>query len=130
MTLQEDARNAIRARLLETWDKEQDPHVKDKIADAVAELARQYTDDRMPAWNELLAALLQASQSPYPKARDSAFRILATTPGIIEHHHEETEIEECRPKVVLHDEHVLIRDQKASFFLRGTIVKFCVELGY
>lgn len=39
-------------------------------------------------WNELLSALFQASQSPDPGQREVAFRIFATTPGIIEKQHE------------------------------------------
>ena len=40
------------------------------------------------SWPELLAALFQASQSPDPSMRECAFRIFATTPGIIEKQHE------------------------------------------
>ena len=39
-------------------------------------------------WNELLGALFQASQSPDAGQRERAFRIFATTPGIIETQHE------------------------------------------
>lgn len=41
-------------------------------------------------WPELLSVLFQASQSPEAGLRESAFRIFATTPGIIERQHEET----------------------------------------
>ena len=41
-------------------------------------------------WPELLGALFQASQSPDVGQREGAFRIFATTPGIIEKQHEET----------------------------------------
>lgn len=40
-------------------------------------------------WPELLGVLFQASQSPEAGLREAAFRIFATTPGIIERQHEE-----------------------------------------
>jgi len=40
-------------------------------------------------WQELLGALFQASQSTDAGQRENAFRIFATTPGIIEKQHEE-----------------------------------------
>ena len=43
-------------------------------------------------WPELLGALFTASQSNDPGQRESAFRIFATTPGIIEKQHEDTVI--------------------------------------
>ena len=41
-------------------------------------------------WPELLGSLFQASQSPDAGQREGAFRIFATTPGIIERQHEDT----------------------------------------
>jgi hypothetical protein len=41
-------------------------------------------------WPELLGVLFQASNSADPGQREGAFRIFATTPGIIEKQHEET----------------------------------------
>lgn len=41
-------------------------------------------------WPDLLGALFQASHSPDAGQREGAFRIFATTPGIIEKQHEET----------------------------------------
>jgi hypothetical protein len=41
-------------------------------------------------WPELLGALFQASQSSDPGMREGAFKIFATTPGIIEKQHEST----------------------------------------
>src|SRR3954471_10297267 len=40
------------------------------------------------SWPELLGALFQASQSADAGQREGAFRIFATTPGIIETQHE------------------------------------------
>lgn len=42
------------------------------------------------SWGELLHALFVASQSQDPGQRESAFRIFATTPAIIEKQHEDS----------------------------------------
>ena len=44
-------------------------------------------------WTELLAALFQLSLSQDAVKRETAFRIFATTPGIIEKQHEEAVME-------------------------------------
>jgi importin-5 len=87
LTLNGDARSAIRSKLLECLATEQINHVRNKIGDAVAEIARQYTDNN-ESWIELLSALFQASQAPDHGMRECAFRIFSTTPGIIEKQHE------------------------------------------
>lgn len=96
ITLQKPQRDAIRSKLLECLSNESVPTVRNKVGDAVAELARQYTDEEIlnpdgsrESWNELLGALFQASQSSDQGQREAAFRIFATTPGIIEKQHEE-----------------------------------------
>lgn len=48
LTLAEAEREAIRAKLLQCLAKESDPSVRGKVADAVAELARQHTDESRP----------------------------------------------------------------------------------
>lgn len=40
-------------------------------------------------WAELLGALFQLSQAPEPEKREIAFRVFATTPGIIQKQHED-----------------------------------------
>lgn len=45
LTLQQDQRNAIRAMLLQALPAENMPMVRNKISDAVAEIARQYTEE-------------------------------------------------------------------------------------
>ena len=65
------------------------PHTRHKVGDAVAEIARQYSDNG-ELWPELLQTLFHASQSQDPGQREGAFRIFTTTPGIIESQHEET----------------------------------------
>lgn len=99
LTLQKPQRDAIRAKLLECLASESEASVRNKSGDAIAEIARQYVDgdviDRdgtKESWNELLGALFQASQSSDAGQRATAFRIFATTPGIIEKQHEEVVI--------------------------------------
>ena len=96
LTLQEAQRNAIREKLLHCLASETQPSVRNKVADAIAEIARQYTDEHVlntdgsrDTWPSLLGALFQASQSAEAGQREAAFRIFATTPGIIEKQHEE-----------------------------------------
>jgi hypothetical protein len=45
MTLQQAQQVAIRSKLLQCLQSETVPHVRNKIGDAVAEIARQYADD-------------------------------------------------------------------------------------
>ena len=114
LTLQQPQKMAIRSKLLQCLQTENQPQIRNKIGDAVAEIARQYADDGMQSkqsgrwdrslrssanailrtlgepWPELLGALFQASNSHDHGQRESAFRIFATTPGIIERQHEDT----------------------------------------
>lgn len=71
---------------------EQTKEARNKLGDAIAEIARQYTDNG-ESWNELLSALFQASQSADHTMRECAFRIFSTTPGIIEKQHESAVLE-------------------------------------
>ncbi|KAK2797400.1 hypothetical protein FQN50_009201 [Emmonsiellopsis sp. PD_5] len=87
-TLSQEQRIAIRQKLLESLGNESLANVRNKIGDAVAEIAGQYADNG-EQWPELLGVLFQASQSTDPGVRDSAFRIFSTTPGIIEKQHED-----------------------------------------
>lgn len=106
LTLSNDAKVPIRSGLLQCLASEQVSHVRNKVGDAIAEIARQYTDNSRfdlattrlvdtvdpfnvdEQWPELLSALFQSSQSPDPNVRECAFRIFTTTPGIIERQHE------------------------------------------
>ena len=87
MWVEAEQRHAIRTGLLKALAGEQINHVRNKIGDAVSEVARQYTEST-ENWDELLGALFQASQSPDAGQRESAFRIFTNTPGIIEKQHE------------------------------------------
>jgi hypothetical protein len=99
LTLQKPQRDAIRNLLLQCMASPSiaaHSSLRNKVGDAVAEIARQYTEEEVfnedgtrDSWIELLAALFQASQSPDAGQRETAFRIFATTPGIIEKQHEE-----------------------------------------
>ncbi|KAJ5894586.1 Importin subunit beta-3 [Penicillium taxi] len=88
LSLPTEQRVAIQEKLLLCLANETVPDVRRKIGDAVAEVARQYTDNN-GQWPELLGVLFQASQSPESGLRETAFRIFTTTPGIIEKQHEE-----------------------------------------
>ena len=89
LALPQQQKLAIRQKLLECLQSESVPEVRHKIGDAVAEVARQYSDNA-EVWPELLQTLFNASQSQDSAQRENAFRIFTTTPGIIESQHEET----------------------------------------
>ncbi|RAL64762.1 hypothetical protein DID88_001793 [Monilinia fructigena] len=63
--------------------------VRNKIGDAVAEIAREYSDNG-EQWPEILGVLSTLSSSQLSGQREIAYRIFATTPGIIEKQHEDT----------------------------------------
>ncbi|KAJ5818676.1 hypothetical protein N7474_004267 [Penicillium riverlandense] len=88
-SLTNDQRVVIRQKLVDCLTKETVADVQRKIGDAVAEVARQYTDNG-DSWPDLLQVLFTASQSPEAGLRETAFRIFTTTPGIIEKQHEDT----------------------------------------
>ena len=88
-SLPQQQKLAIRQKLLECFQNEAAPQIRHKVGDAVAEVARQYSD-KTEVWPELLQTLFQASQSQDAGQRQGAFRVFTTTPGIIESQHEET----------------------------------------
>ncbi|TLS23143.1 uncharacterized protein PpBr36_06674 [Pyricularia pennisetigena] len=89
ISLAKDQAEVIRQKLLQTLASESNRGVRNKISDAVAELARQCSDNGV-SWPDLLAALFQLSMAPDAGKREIAFRVFATTPGIIEKQHEES----------------------------------------
>ncbi|MCJ1229092.1 hypothetical protein MMC12_005757 [Toensbergia leucococca] len=89
LALQSAQKVAIREKLLLALQSETLPHIRHKIGDAVAEIARQYSDEG-ENWSELLQVLFVSSQSPDAGQREGAFRIFTTTPGIIGKQHEDT----------------------------------------
>ncbi|KAI9375413.1 armadillo-type protein [Aspergillus egyptiacus] len=87
-TLNGEQRLIIRQKLVTCLTNESANEVRRKIGDAVAEIARQYTDNG-EQWPELLGILFQASQSPDAGLREASFRIFSTTPSVIEKPHED-----------------------------------------
>ncbi|KAF5677303.1 importin subunit beta-3 [Fusarium heterosporum] len=117
ISLTKDQAAVIRQKLLETLAVESERLVRNKISDAVAELARQYTENG-DLWPELLGALFQLSQAPEPEKRENAFRVFATTPAIIEKQHEEAVLQAFQKG--FKDEAVMVRlaamEAFAAFF--------------
>ncbi|RYC84625.1 Importin subunit beta-3 [Fusarium oxysporum f. sp. narcissi] len=117
ISLTKDQAAVIRQKILETLAAESERLVRNKISDAVAELARQYTENG-DVWPELLGALFQLSQAPEPEKRENAFRVFATTPAIIEKQHEEAVLQAFQKG--FKDEAVMVRlaamEAFASFF--------------
>ncbi|CAG8304434.1 unnamed protein product [Penicillium salamii] len=87
-----EQRVAIREKIVACLSSESVNDVRKKVGDALAEVARQYTDNG-EQWPELLGVLFQASQSPESGLRETAYRVFTTTPGIIERQHEEAVLE-------------------------------------
>ncbi|KAF5682658.1 importin subunit beta-3 [Fusarium denticulatum] len=117
ISLTKDQAAVIRQKILETLAAESERLVRNKISDAVAELARQYTENG-DIWPELLGALFQLSQAPEPEKRENAFRVFATTPAIIEKQHEEAVLQAFQKG--FKDDAVMVRlaamEAFASFF--------------
>ena len=88
ISLSPDQGFAIRSKLLETLVTETERPVRNKISDAVAEIARQYAENN-DSWPDLLQSLFQLSQDADAGKREIAFRIFTSTPGIIGKQHEE-----------------------------------------
>lgn len=89
LSIAQDQAFVIREKLLEALGAETVSTVRNKVGDAVAELAREYSDNGQQ-WPELLAALFTLSNSKDEGQRENSYRIFATTPGIIEKQHEDT----------------------------------------
>ncbi|OTA99321.1 hypothetical protein M426DRAFT_68063 [Hypoxylon sp. CI-4A] len=84
--------SVIRQKLLEALANERDRLVRNKISDAVADVARQYSENN-EQWPEILAVLFNLSVAPEAGQRETAYRVFATTPGIIEKQHENAVLE-------------------------------------
>ncbi|KAM3086381.1 importin subunit beta-3 [Clarireedia jacksonii] len=89
LALPREQAHAIRSKLLEALGAEKETTVRNKIGDAVAEIAREYSDNS-EQWPEILGVLSTLSMSTVAGQREIAYRIFATTPGIIEKQHEDT----------------------------------------
>jgi hypothetical protein len=89
LSLPQEQGYVIRQKLLEALGTESVTAVRNKIGDAVAEIAREYSDSKSQ-WPEILGVLFTLSISKDVGQREIAFRIFSTTPGIIEKQHEDT----------------------------------------
>jgi hypothetical protein len=74
----------IRGNFLNGFISPQSNNVRHKLADVIAELAKE---DVPGDWDELLPTLFQATKNPDPSFRESAFRILAANPVLLPHTH-------------------------------------------
>ncbi|KAK7739238.1 importin subunit beta-3 [Diatrype stigma] len=92
ISLGADSATIIRQKLLETLANETNQTVRNKISDAVADVARQYSESNQQ-WPEILAVLFNLSVAPDAGKRETAYRVFATTPGIIERQHESAVLE-------------------------------------
>ncbi|PBP19199.1 ARM repeat-containing protein [Diplocarpon rosae] len=89
LSLEQTQGYVIRQKLLEALGSETTNPVRNKIGDAVAEIAREYSDNNKQ-WPEILGVLFTLSMSNEVGQREIAYRIFSTTPGIIEKQHEDT----------------------------------------
>ena len=89
ISLPQDQGYFIRNKLLETLSSEMTHQVRNKIGDAVAEVARQYSEAKIQ-WPEILGILFTLSISQIIGQREIAYRIFSASPGIIETQHEDT----------------------------------------
>ncbi|GMM28018.1 Pse1 protein [Martiniozyma asiatica (nom. inval.)] len=80
--ISDPAKIEIRRILLEGFTAQQTNNVRHKLADAIAEVAK----DESSQWNELLPTIMQATTNADPSFRESSFRIISTTPQIISNH--------------------------------------------
>lgn len=78
------ALDQIRSLFLKGFISPQPNHIRHKLADVIAELAK---DDVPGQWNELVPTLLEAAKNPDSSFRESAFRIFAATPALVDRSH-------------------------------------------
>lgn len=76
------AKGEIRRILLSGFKSDQTRNVRHKLADAIAEVAK---DINYP-WDDLLPTILQAVESNDQAMKESSFRMISTTPQIISNH--------------------------------------------
>lgn len=81
--LDEATKQQIRMILLQGFASNQSIQVRRKLADAISEVAKEDVSPK-GSWPELLPAIFQLASNPDGSFRESAYRILATSPEIIE----------------------------------------------
>lgn len=74
----------IKDNFLKGFVAQQSNNVRHKLADAIAELAK---DDVPGSWDDLLPMLFQASKNPDTSFRESTFRIFASNPALVPSDH-------------------------------------------
>lgn len=81
--LDDNVKQQLRSILLEGFASDQTAQVRRKLADAISEVAKE---DASPngTWPQLVPAIFLAATSSDSSFRESAYRILATSPEIIE----------------------------------------------
>jgi importin-5 len=84
---------------LDGYEKEAQVAVRNKICDTIADVARECeeqnrmsspwcaVDGFLEPWHELLGALFESTKSPEPAHRESAFRVFAALPTLVDKQH-------------------------------------------
>lgn len=80
-SIDSNALQQIRQSFLQGFIGQQSNGVRHKLADAIAELAK---DDIPAKWNDLLPTLFEATKNPDSSFRESAFRIFAANPTLLD----------------------------------------------
>jgi importin-5 len=96
----DSTKQQVKAALLEGYEKEMVISVRHKICDTIADVARDDEENSRKAilrfenidvcagtWHELLNALFQSTKSPEAAHRESAFRVFAALPTLVEKQH-------------------------------------------
>ncbi|KAG9244887.1 armadillo-type protein [Calycina marina] len=83
LSMQPEQAEVIRSKLLEALVSESTNSVRNKISDAVAEVARQYAENNQ-TWSQILNVLFGMSNSAESTQREIAYRIFSQTPAVIE----------------------------------------------
>jgi importin-5 len=95
----ENIKQQVKAALLEGYENEAAVAVRNKLCDTIADVARDgQEEDRMflyvegwliqvEEWHELLNALFQSTKSPETAHRESAFRVFAALPTLVDISH-------------------------------------------
>lgn len=81
--MDESIRQQIRAILLQGFISDQTSQVRRKLSDAISEVAKE---DGSPkgTWPDLVPALFQAAGNPDASFREAAFRVLSSSPEIVD----------------------------------------------
>jgi len=88
----------VKAALLEGYEKETHVAVRNKICDTIADVARYCEEQnslhllmrnnlQIGPWGELLTPLFHSTKSPQPEHRESAFRVFASLPTLVDDSH-------------------------------------------